>query len=165
MAWKETPGYANPERLQEHFRCEYACGRDDALNDNTRSKLRCTRVDIPSVKWDDDKSWQPTPYMGRHSLTILQEKDTYQNHRVNWQIPPEDRQDGCPAGWYRCLFVITLHKYIRKRSSGGQRNTNPNFDRADQFIQNAVLYYESQQDAFYAYWEDAVHNAAKMQVK
>ncbi len=96
---------------------------------------------------------------------MLQDKQTYQGNRVNWLFPPEDANDGCPGGWYQCQFVYSLKKYMRDRSKDGVRSSNPLFDKADEFIQAAVMYYEREENAFYSYWNSQINSKAKMNAK
>lgn len=65
--------------------------------------------------------------------------------------PVEGPQDGCPAGWARSPFVNSVARYARRRTEGGGRVPNPFFDRAPWQVQEAVLYYEDEQERWHEY--------------
>jgi hypothetical protein len=70
---------------------------------------------------------------------------------VDPEEPIEPAADGCPGGWYRTPYVDSLAKYVRHRTDTGGRVHNPFFARADWQIQEAVMFFEHEQERWEAY--------------
>jgi hypothetical protein len=65
--------------------------------------------------------------------------------------PFEPPENGCPGAWYRSPFIDSLWPFMRRRTKGGGRVPNPKFDSADWFVQEAVAYYEQEEERCIAY--------------
>lgn len=71
----------------------------------------------------------------------------------SWEQPHEPIEDGCPGGYQRSPLVLDLMRYVRRRTDGGGRVSNPFFDRLESDIEiEAVLYLEEQQDRASNFW-------------
>lgn len=78
-----------------------------------------------------------------------------QGRKINPSQPWEDPAGGCPGGWYRSRFTDSVRPFLRMRAEGGNRVTNPFFDRCDDdLVLQLVMYLEEQQEAYEAWaWE------------
>ena len=57
--------------------------------------------------------------------------------------PIEDHDDGCPGAWYRCAFVVSLHKYERLLTEHGfSENLLLTSRSDDRLLLEALGYYE-----------------------
>lgn len=57
--------------------------------------------------------------------------------------PKESHDDGCPGAWYRCGFVLSLHKYERLLSEHGfSENLLLSSRSDDRLLLEALSYYE-----------------------
>jgi len=91
-----------------------------------------------------------SPYMGRRPDRSLAGTKNL-GRDVLWEQPLEPECDGCPGGWYRTAFVDSLDPYFRRRTGEGARVPNPRFDSADWLVQDAVMYFEEEQERLIAY--------------
>jgi hypothetical protein len=124
-----TPG--SKKKIVERFDCETLCSQKGEWLDHPRAKRGCTRIDLP-----------PADAQAARGTRI----------KVAPKYPTEDPDDGCPAGWYRSLFVASLYPYLRRRDSNGNRVTNLMLDRTDDdvIVQLAMLA-EDEQERWEAY--------------
>lgn len=61
------------------------------------------------------------------------------------QEPHESTEDGCPGGWYRTRFILSVGRYTRP-CADGVYSPNLMLDRSDDpLVHEAVAYYEMQQ--------------------
>jgi hypothetical protein len=89
-------------------------------------------------------------YLGRPRDRALEGSLRY----GSWEYPPEDAEDGCPAGWRMTPLVWGVLRHARRRIKDGGRVASPFFDQLDDdLLASAVLYYEAQEDAAMAHWE------------
>ena len=57
--------------------------------------------------------------------------------------PKESHEDGCPGAWYRCAFVLSLHKYERLQTDAGfSENLLLTSRSDDRLLLEAITYYE-----------------------
>lgn len=102
-----------------------------------RAARACTRTDLPRVEWDVDPE-RLRFYVGRYPDRELGE---------DWERPKESDDSGCPGGYQRSPLLWGLARYLRHRAEGGQRVTNPLFDRLeDELVIEAVLHFEREQE-------------------
>jgi len=141
MAWQQIPRYNDPFELYEPYECNLVCRRGDIFDYGKRKNYRCTRYDLPEVEWDLTLR-SHTPHMGREKLYKLSRERNYYGRDFNWELPPEDPTEGCPGGWYRSPFAISLYRYLRTPLVGGGWTSNGFYDQADDLIKAAVHYYE-----------------------
>ena len=133
--------------------------RRQEWRDGVRAIHGCTRVDLPTVPWDVDVM-RLTGYMGRPAYEV-EDMSTWRVNGATVPIspdrPPEDPADGCPGGWVRSPFALSVLRYTRTRADGGIRNQNHLLDRADdRLIEEAVLYYEREQDRVFAHQAELI---------
>lgn len=76
------------------------------------------------------------------------------------ETPFEDPSIGCPGAWYRSPFVDSLWPYMRKRTRGGGRVSNPLFDGACWQFQQAILQFEIEEERAITFVDNAI--AAKL---
>jgi hypothetical protein len=144
------------KKIVERFDCETLCSQKGEWLDHPRSKRGCTRIDLPPVAWDvDANAIHRGGWMGRHPITAAQaDAQAARGTRIKVapKYPTEDPDDGCPAGWYRSLFVASLYPYLRRRDSNGNRVANLMLDRTDDdvIVQLAMLA-EDEQERWEAY--------------
>lgn len=121
-----------------------------------RASRACTLPGAPAPAPTADGLFEPivgSPYFGREPI---REKLVYLGRPIIPEEPLEDPADGCPGGWYRTPFVDDLDDHSRRRTTTGDRVSNPAFDNADWQTQEAVLYLEAQQEQAIAYVDRAI---------
>lgn len=130
------------------------CSQYGEWLDKPRSKHGCTRIDIPPAPWDvDAKALRRGGWMGRSPLHAKTKELC--DVKVNPAMPFEEPEDGCPGGWYRSQFVVSLLPYMRTRAEGGARNSNPLLDRCDdELVVQLVMYLEHEQERQQAWREE-----------
>lgn len=146
----QRPNDKAPWKLVERFDCDIHCSDAGAWVDGRRSERGCTRVDLPPVPWHvNAQAIRREGYMGRSRLapgTTLED-----GLPVRWKEPFERPSDGCPGGWYRSRFEASIEPFLRMRAEGGQRVSNPLFDRCeDELVIALVLYLELEQERWQA---------------
>jgi hypothetical protein len=93
-----------------------------------------------------DTEWTAERWAGKRVAGVA--ADRYRN-------PPEPLSDGCPEGWSRSPFVASVMPYLRRRDQQGNRVSNPRLDATDdRLIVDAVLYFETEQEALVAHRDD-----------
>ncbi len=111
-----------------------------------RSRLRCTREDLPEVEWDHSHVFQGFGRAEDHSLAGTR----IGGLPVNWQYPPEDPRDGCPYGLGMGAFVASVLEYQRRRNQDGGRIPNRRYDTLDPskrpLALDAIHYLEFEQE-------------------
>lgn len=118
--------------------------------DGIRSKLGCTRHDLEPVEWDVDIAQVCSSYHGRHPGDV-QPQEPWKSFPFPADQPRENPADGCPGGWYRSPFALSLIRYLRHRDEHGGRVSNHLLDRCDDpLIHDAVLYYEREHDRVFS---------------
>lgn len=123
---------------------------DGSFQDRPREVRGCTRSDLPRVTWDVSVgALSRSGYMGRPPCPGVTEEE---GRKINPKTPLERPSDGCPGGWYRSRFVLSLDRYFRVRVDGGQRVPNPLLDRCDdEFVLMCERIYVHQQERAAAY--------------
>lgn len=125
-----------------------------------RAGRGCTRPDLPRVAWSVTAAdLYQRPSSGRISCGLYRGRladprlagTTQLGVPVSADEPLEVAADGCPGGWYRTAYVDSVSRYTRHRTETGGRVANPFFDAAEWQTQEAVLYYESEQERWHAY--------------
>lgn len=152
----QRSGEKEPWRLVERFDCDIHCSDAGTWVDGRRSERGCTRDDLPPVPWHvNAQAIRREGYMGRNRLapgTVLED-----GMQVRWKQPLERATDGCPGGWYRSRFVASLIPFMRMRVQGGQRVSNPLFDRCDdELVIALVLYHEIEQERWEGQKEETI---------
>lgn len=100
----------------------------------------------------DGTSWRGTGiYFGRQADRRLANTRELGAIPVQWEEPIEPAEDGCPAGWARSPYVDSVHRYVRRRTKGGGRVSNPFFDRASWQAQEAAMVLEDEQERWHNY--------------
>ncbi len=140
----------------EPYNCEYYCrGSDRQWKHQEREQRGCTRADLDPVPWDVDIS-RMFHYMGREDCHEYNGK-LYHGHQVDYRYMPEDPDDGCPGGWYRCRYIYSLMPYFRLRTQSGDRVENLHLRHiTNSRIIEAVHYFEGEREAAIAYWHERV---------
>lgn len=149
-------GSVDPYTMYRGFDCYRDCVRGGDFVDGERSRRGCTHHQLPPVKWDhpDVLAEELTFYLGRPAAFEKRGTPPPKGMRNQdwWLEPPEDIDDGCPAGWMICPFAQSVQPYIRRRTEGGGRVPNPRFDElTDRLAQDAALYFEEQEERLVAY--------------
>lgn len=128
---------------EETFNCQALCRRSGSrdLDTETREARNCTLVHpapIPDDRWNGSELYQI--HMGLPTRFDREGVDR------DFMHPCEDIEgEGCPGGWYRCVFVASLHKY-RRSSSEGHRNENLLLSRCnDRLVLEAIDYLEHEE--------------------
>lgn len=70
--------------------------------------------------------------------------------------PPESHDEGCPGAWYRCAFVLSLHKYERLLTKSGFSENLLSSQSTDWLLLEALAYYEREKLAARAYHEEKI---------
>lgn len=143
-----------PDGFDEHeaYPCSAVCfnGEDPYLSQ--MSHWRCSLAWFPRSRWQSGST--PLYYMGRLPI-VGQDIPSHYNPRK----PPEDHEDGCPGGWYRCAFVESLCKYERM-FSGGMFSANVMLDRtSDPLIIEATQYLEHQRLRYRAHAQEVMNGS------
>lgn len=75
--------------------------------------------------------------------------------RISPTHPTEDPADGCPGGWIRSAFALSVLPFVRIRTEGGGRNPNLLLERADDdLLIQWVQTFEAEQERWEAWrWE------------
>lgn len=72
--------------------------------------------------------------------------------------PLEDHEDGCPGAWYRCNFVLSLHKYERLQTDAGfSENLLLTSRSDDRLLLEAITYYERERMRARARDQEVLH--------
>lgn len=73
--------------------------------------------------------------------------------------PVEDHDDGCPGAWYRCAFVVSLHKYERLLTEHGFSDNLLLSSRSpDRLVLEALGYYEREKLRARARDQEVIHS-------
>lgn len=129
-------------RAGESFKpldCDRDCGRRG--ESTGRRQLRgCTRADLPPVSWDQMDPEDATAfYFGR-------DYDDADPGFGTPAKPTELAREGCPAGYARAPFVVSLTRFYRRPAGDGQRVANPRLDRCtDDLVLDAIAYWEAEE--------------------
>jgi len=126
--------------------------RKGDFDDGERASRGCTHPGLPEVPWDILPE-RLVYWMGRPAA-LSERKNPPPPGMLSdwWEHPPEPLADGCPAGWIISPFAESVLSYVRRRTDGGGRVDNPKFSAlADRVAQEAVAYYESQQERLIAH--------------
>lgn len=118
---------------QDPFPCYDMCASAGELVPEVQASRRCT---LPSFRgaWTDEPSERV-----RLKLWVGMPPE-HESHNYR---PHEDLDDGCPGGWARSRFAMSLHPYMRGRLQGGGHDTNPRVDSSTPgHILDALSYYE-----------------------
>lgn len=164
-AWADTEilGGDYPAQWDEAYSCARDCQRRTGW-DLSRRRLRgCTLQALPKIRWDVDVArlvMGPT-YNSAGGRGVNRYHGRLPDPRLEGVViaglaqsptePWEDPRDGCPGGWYRSPYVDSVAPYTRRRTETGGRVQNPRFDSAPWQVQDAVLYYEREQERWFAY--------------
>lgn len=161
------PDIATPTKTHEPYNCEEVCQRNGKWDNNERSFRRCSRSDLVPVSWSDDLGQtmqRMRHHQGRDRLPEYN-GEPYPDARgigIDYRYPPEDPREGCPGGWYRCMYAHSLAPYYRQRTEGGGRVENPEFSRCeDPRVLAAILYLESEQQRAARFCEDTADEYLK----
>lgn len=127
------------------------------FHDQKRSLLGCTRIDLPPVEWHVDVSRiHSGGHMGRAPAHPSMQPSGVK--RWNPKQPTEDPTDGCPAGWYRSIFIGSIYPYLRRRDDHGNRVANLLLDRCDDdLILQLIAYAEEEQERWENYRAETVN--------
>ena len=142
--------------MAEPFDCMRDCLAEGEWRDDVRASRACGLPGVHPVapRPTDEGLYQlqiGTAYMGRHRDRSLEGKFHF-GHRIIWERPYEDPEDGCPGAWYRTRWVDSVFPYLRRRTDGGGRVPNPRLDRCeDWLIESAVMYVEDEEERAVAY--------------
>jgi hypothetical protein len=139
-----------PVKLSEPYNCDQCLLPSGEWDPDARSARSCGRSDLvpvprrpTAILYQGAKS---STYLGRYPDPDLK-GEKYLGCSVLPGAPFEDPDDGCPGGWYRSPLVASILPFVRRRiPPDGHRVPNPLFDRAHRLIQEAVLYYELEQE-------------------
>ena len=125
---------------EEVFNCQALCRRTGGseLDDGAREGLNCT---LPGF---DPKLWKGGSDLFQIHMGLPTRWDRSGIDK-DFMAPSEDIQgEGCPGGWYRCLFVQSLHKFRRKGSE--TRTENLLLSRCqDRLVLESIDYLESEE--------------------
>lgn len=121
----------NECQAEETYNCFARCLKQDGITDllEQRKRWRCALPGFPERHWD--KPPKPLRHMG---LMRVLPTDT--------EHPPEPLDDGCPGAWYRCAFVLSLHKYERPLTEHGFSDNLLTSRSDDRLLLEALSYYE-----------------------
>jgi hypothetical protein len=156
FAWRSTPRIADSRiDTREPYSCTRDCKTKQGDWDRARRAARgCTRPDLPRVEWSiTARELYTIPtinpictdvHMGRAPIDAVEVPGN--NSATH---PAEPASDGCPGGWYRTAYVGSVIPYLRRRTDGGGRVSNPVFDRANHLIQAAALEVEREQERWH----------------
>lgn len=72
--------------------------------------------------------------------------------------PKEDHEDGCPGAWYRCAFVLSLHKYARLLTDNGFSDNLLLSRSDDRLLLEALSYYEAERLAARVHDQEVLHS-------
>lgn len=87
-------------------------------------------------------SWAPE---SRHPVRFMGIEDE------NGEEVPESADEGCPGGWYRCVFVWSVARYFRSQANGTY-SENLHLSRCeDRLVLDAVNYYETERSRWRAW--------------
>lgn len=144
------------KKIVERFDCEVLCSQKGEWVDMPREKRGCTRVDLPAVTWDIDANaihrggWMGRAPISQADADAQAAKGT--RIKVSPKYPTEDPTDGCPAGWYRSIFIASLYPYLRRRDAQGGRVANLMLERVeDDVIVQLAMLAEEEQERWEAY--------------
>lgn len=162
LAWRAVPRVAGGQvDIVAPVDCERDCyaRKQRRWKVSVRRERACSRVDLPLVElrpkpgplaaWyglPEDEDFDATTWAGtrRHGLAP-----------DRWKNPPEPLQDGCPEGWARSPFAVSVLPYVRRRDTQGNRVANPRLDRCeDRLVVDAVLYFEAEQEALVSHRDE-----------
>lgn len=155
LAWRTAhvrPGKGGRKEPYEAYECRSTCfagGESDAAR---RRSWRCTLTDWEPSRWG---AWTPSgseawgPYMGATPAIA--------DGPIGLDEPPESHEDGCPGGWYRGRFAISLLRYERPFCDG-TFSGSALLDRcSDPLVLECVRYYERQLIASRSFRQDGLY--------
>lgn len=118
---------------------------------------------MPRLLWYHGRAPDPhldPSYWPGLSREIMGRKDPW------WKHPPEDHAHGCPGAWIRSEFAVSFAEYTRHRTDDGARVPNFALDRCgDWLIEDAVMYFERQEERRIAHHEIIRHRATEAKRK
>lgn len=149
LAWSRRLTSGKDRKIVERYDCDAVCTRRGDFEDSKRGEYRCTRIDLAPVAWSESgKRVLQGGWMGRMRLDVV----SMEGRPINPRQPPEDPDDGCPGGWYRSRFVLSIYPYLRRRTEHGDRVINMLLDRTeDELLLQWVQHVEDQQEAWESY--------------
>lgn|GEM_PF-4537582 len=137
MAWRDPPSRSGGSwGRQERYRCERWCLLGQEENVELREQWRCSLLGFDPAEWGRDR--MVGPYMGKHA-----------EHRGGRLVEDplelaEDHDEGCPGGWYRSRWALSVLPYQRPYSQG-TFSENIRLSRShDPLVLEAVEYHEQE---------------------